>query len=172
MDFKAIKVNTTALLQWETAKEEYTTYFVVERSADSRNWKSIGQVAAAGNSNGILKYEFSDETPLQGINYYRLKTMFLDGDHEMSMIRRLEFNEQAGKIMIVPNPAHKSATLVLDKTYKAPIQVKMSNILGQTIHTYTIPAGVNKYSFDLDGMAQGMYTISMDRFESIKLVID
>jgi hypothetical protein len=172
IDFKAVKVNTTALLQWETAKEEHTSHFIVERSADSRSWKSIGQVTAAGNSNAILKYELNDETPLQGSNYYRLKTIFPDGGHEMSMIRRLEFSEQTGKIMIVPNPAHKSATLVLDKTYKAPIQVKVSNILGQTIHTYTIPAGTNKYPIDLDGMAQGMYTISIDRYESIKLIVE
>jgi hypothetical protein len=172
IDFKAIKVNATALLQWETATEEHTNYFIVERSADSRSWKSIGQVASTGNSNAMLKYQFSDEAPLQGSNYYRLKTVFLDGGHEMSMIRRLEFSEQTGNIMVVPNPAHKSATLVLDKTYKTPIQVKMSNILGQTIHTYTIPAGVDKYSINLEGMAQGMYTIGIDRFESIKLVVE
>lgn len=172
VDFKATKVGSAALLQWETAQEEHTNSFIIERSADSRSWKSIGQVVAAGNSNAILKYELSDEIPLQGSNYYRLKIVFLDGGHETSMIRRLEFSEQTGKIMVVPNPAHKSATLMLDKTYKAPIQVKVSNILGQTIHTYTIPVGANKCPIDLDGMAQGMYTISIDRFESIKLVVE
>jgi hypothetical protein len=172
VDFKAIKVNTTALLQWETAKEEYTRHFVVERSNDSRSWKSIGEVTAAGNSHALLRYELKDETPLPGSNYYRLKTVFLDEGHEMSMIRRLEFTEQIGKIMVVPNPARKSATLVLDKTSKAPIQVKMLNIFGQTIHTYTIPAGTNKYPIDLDDMAQGIYTISMDKFKSVKLVVE
>lgn len=173
--FDAIKTGDKALLQWETVKEEHSDHFVVERSADSRSWQSIAQVAAAGNSNDSRKYEQYDNAPLEGVNFYRLVMVSSDGSHEYSMVRRLEFEEPIGKIKVVPNPAHKSAMIQMDKTTKVAREVRILNVLGQTVHSFTMPAGIKQYPLNLSSLAQGMYTISIEasgHTENIKLVVE
>lgn len=161
VNFNAIKNGDKALLQWETVKEENSDHFTVERSADSRNWQAIARVAAAGNSNGSLKYEQYDNAPLEGANFYRLVMISLDGGHEYSMIRRLIFEGSVGQIKVVPNPAHKSAMIVLDKAAPSDKEVRLLNVLGQTVQQFSIPAGSKQYPLDISGLAQGMYTISI-----------
>lgn len=170
VDFRATKVAGTAWLQWETAQEKQSNYFVVERSADSKNWQSISRIAAAGNSSTSIRYEHYDKEPLEGFNYYRLKLVSLDGNNELSMIHRLEFNSESN-IQVVPNPAHKSVMLLLDIASKEPKQVKLLSMSGRVIRSYIIPAGTKKYPMELSGIAQGVYSISLGT-KYIKLVVE
>lgn len=171
VNFSATKAESTAWLQWETAQEKQSRYFIIERSADSKNWQSIGHVTAAGNSSASRKYEHYDREPLDGLNYYRLKLVSLDGSNELSMIRRLEFDGD-GVVKVVPNPAHKSATLLLGKASKVPTQLNLLNMAGQIIRSYTIPAGNRQYTLDLSNIAQGVYSISIEGTKYIKLIVE
>lgn len=89
--FTATKVESTALLQWQTAQEENSREFVVERSLDGSSYTSIGSVAAAGNSQTPTSYSFTDASPLKGRNYYRLKEIDLDNRSIYSNIRIVVF---------------------------------------------------------------------------------
>ena len=71
--------NTTNLLEWITSTEINNDYFTLERSSDAQNFSAIGIVNGAGNSNISLNYNFIDDSPLKGINYYRLKQTDFDG---------------------------------------------------------------------------------------------
>jgi lysophospholipase L1-like esterase len=69
-------------LTWTTAKEIKTKFFLVERSADSITWTQLSQVAAAGNSNVLVTYTFTDFT-LQP-RYYRLNMVDSTDNHTYS----------------------------------------------------------------------------------------
>jgi hypothetical protein len=71
--------NTTNLLEWTTSTEINNDYFTLERSSDAQSFSAIGIVNGAGNSNISLNYNFIDDAPLKGINYYRLKQTDFDG---------------------------------------------------------------------------------------------
>lgn len=175
VDFKAIKSGDKALLSWETAMERQTDYFVVERSLDSKSWQPIARVAAAGNSSNGHQYEQYDTEPEDGLNYYRLKAVSLDGRHEYSMICRLSFGVMARLIKVVPNPASKSAVILLGNAVKTPTEIMLQNMSGQTVRRFKIPAGSKQHPMDLNGLAQGMYTISIETpgsVQNIKLVIE
>ncbi|NJN35007.1 MAG: T9SS C-terminal target domain-containing protein, partial [Saprospiraceae bacterium] len=62
-----------------TASERNGSHFDVQRSKDGKTFTTIGQVKAVGNSLTLQRYEFSDENPLSGTNYYRLNAVDLDG---------------------------------------------------------------------------------------------
>lgn len=174
VDFNAIKMGNKALLQWEAVKEENSDHFIVERSADSRSWQAIAQIPAAGNSNGSSKYWHYDNTPMEEVNFYRLVMISLDGGHEYSMIRRLTYRAATWQINVVPNPAYKSAVIILDKDSKVEREVRLRSMAGQTVHSFTIPAGIRQYPLDLSKFAPGMYTISIEtsgNTESIKLIV-
>lgn len=88
--------NNQALLQWQTAQEQNSSEYVIERSADGKAFTSIGSVPAAGNSHSPRNFTFTDPAPENGINYYQLKEIDLDGKFMYSVIRTL--NLSAGTI--------------------------------------------------------------------------
>lgn len=66
-------------LFWETLSEKSNSYFTISRSQDGINWENIGRISGAGNSDEFLQYEFTDYSPLQGMNYYHLQSTDFDG---------------------------------------------------------------------------------------------
>jgi hypothetical protein len=106
-EFTAVSEGGKARLNWMTYTENNNKGFVVERSIDSRNWKQIGFVATAadgGNSSEKLTYDFSDNTPVSGTNFYRLKQTDIDNKFAYSEVRNVVFG-QGNTISIYPNPA-------------------------------------------------------------------
>ncbi|MBS1661169.1 MAG: T9SS type A sorting domain-containing protein [Bacteroidetes bacterium] len=89
--FTARKSGVEAVLQWQTASEQNSRDFTIERSSDGKSFSAIGVVAAAGNSSNLVDYSFTDNTPLDGSNYYRLKQRDLDEKFTYSPMRLVNF---------------------------------------------------------------------------------
>jgi hypothetical protein len=73
-------------LNWATATEINSSHFNVERSTDLKDFTTIGKITSAGDSRQRIEYNFLDEAPLPGVNYYRLKQVDKDGTSELSKI--------------------------------------------------------------------------------------
>jgi hypothetical protein len=101
--FTAALVSGKVKLQWATSQEINSKQFVVEKSTDRINFVSIGQVAAAANSNTTHNYQLVDATPADGVNYYRLKTVDIDGKFTYSNIEVVKYAVK--NISVYPNPA-------------------------------------------------------------------
>lgn len=69
-------------LSWVTATEINNDYFTIERSRDTKNWVTLGNVSGAGNSNTPIMYEFDDDDYEDGVNYYRLTQTDFNGAFE------------------------------------------------------------------------------------------
>lgn len=110
ISFKAVKEGNTALLKWSTAQEFNSSYFELQRSADGSSFEPIGSVKAKGSSSVRSDYQFKDEAPLNGTNFYRFKEVDIDGKVQYSSIEVLTFN--LGELVIVyPNPVVAEATI-------------------------------------------------------------
>lgn len=103
LSFEANKDGYDALLNWETATEINNDYFDVEWSKDGIAFKKIGLVNGAGTSYGNHRYEFRHETPVIGVNYYRLRQVDFDGTFEYTEVRTVKF-DRIQNIRITPNP--------------------------------------------------------------------
>lgn len=101
--FEAILKEKQVYLDWQTASELNNLGFEIEKSIDGRNWENIGFVEGKGTTFEFSDYQFIDENPAVGINYYRLKQLDTDGQFEFSDIRSIIYNE-LGTIAIYPNP--------------------------------------------------------------------
>ena len=93
--FTAQRSGTEGLLNWQTAQEENSRDFTIERSADGKTYTAIGVVAAAGKSSALKDYTFTDLTPINSVNYYRLKQSDLDDKYTYSPVRTLNFSESS-----------------------------------------------------------------------------
>jgi len=164
LSFNATKQTaSTALLQWKTTREQQSDYFIVERSADAREWTEVGRVKAATQSELERSYSLTDYAPLLGINYYRLRMVDKEGRYQLSAVRRLDFdNNGLNGIAIIPNPAHEKATVVFEQPIATATTLKIWNNLGQVIYTCTIPAMTRSYQITLPEVAPGIYQVATE----------
>lgn len=156
--FNAEKSGDYAQLNWSTTKEQRNKGFEIERSADGEHWSSIGTVpslAPGGNSTTRLAYTFTDKSPLEGKNFYRLKQIDADGKSSYSPVTMVGFDGIAG-IRLYPNPVNNQLTV--DGLTAATI-LKVVNIAGQTLKTLNVPPGTQKQEIDMSLLPVGLYFI-------------
>lgn len=91
-------------LNWSTSSEINNAEFTIERSADGINYKDIGRVTGAGNSNELTFYTFTDADLNSSLTYYRLKQTDFDGNHEYFDPITTNCNPWELPIIIKPNP--------------------------------------------------------------------
>lgn len=101
--FESQVINKNVHLDWLTATEINTDKFVIERSNDGINFQEIGSITANNYEDVESYYNFIDEMPSTGDNYYRLKIEDLDETTEYSKII-YNFLEKDFDIKIFPNP--------------------------------------------------------------------
>lgn len=70
-----------------------TSHFETERSNDGNVFRKIGIIHAAYNI-GTHYYNFTDNTPALGINYYRLKQVDKDARYTYSPDGKIIFEKQ------------------------------------------------------------------------------
>lgn len=150
--FTAQPQGHTADLQWTTVTEQNSKYFNVERSQDGLNWSSIGQVTAAGNSQGLLQYNYVDQKPMTGANYYRLQEVADDGSSIYTPIRNVDFAGAATSISWYPNPTHDRVTLTSNSNLKSITLISLDGRILQTVEGFT-----SGQSIDLSRYPFGIY---------------
>jgi hypothetical protein len=92
------------ILDWVTASEHNTDYYLIKRMADdSSKYETIGLVGAAGNSTSNLDYQFIDKSYSPKINYYILAQFDLDGKFEEFGPISIDNRKSIKKIIKVTN---------------------------------------------------------------------
>lgn len=73
-------------LKWITAKEINSSHYEIERSSDGYTFFSIGSEPGAGNSSTSITYQWVDQDPPSGIQYYRLRQVDINGKFSYSNV--------------------------------------------------------------------------------------
>ena len=152
----------TVQLNWATASESETNYFEIEKSRDAQSWTTVGITNAAGTSSTIRNYSMLDDKPLNGISYYRLKQVDLNGTWEYSDIRSVNF-EGLELIKAFPNPASNEINLLINSKIETPSQLDILNITGQQVFkaSFTIERGYSIENFKLPLLSAGSYILKV-----------
>ena len=142
LQFTAVKQSNTAALQWQTGQEQNTRDFVIEHSSDGKTYSDIGTVAAAGTSHTKRYYYFTDNTPTEGNNYYRLRQSDLDGKFTYSPVRMLNFSMSGNLIWY--STGINAAEVRLHNGNNELYTV--TNMAGNTLYTGRLSSGVASIS--------------------------
>ncbi|MEM6697278.1 MAG: T9SS type A sorting domain-containing protein [Bacteroidota bacterium] len=102
ISFKVNAKDEAVLLEWATASETNNDHFIVERSANGKQFLPLTKIKAAGTTLETQHYNFLDESPEKAINYYRLKQVDTDGTFDYSEIRVVKMDHTVFKVH--PNP--------------------------------------------------------------------
>jgi hypothetical protein len=170
LSFSAVKQGEHALLQWQTSDEINTSHFETERSNDALGFKKIGIINAADNS-GTHNYNFTDNAPAKGINYYRLKQVDRDGGYTYSPIAKVVFEKDGAALIAFPNPAVNTITIKYTGDQKK-IKLSIFDLAGRQVMFKELN-NENIWQANVSGLAKGTYTIRLndgERQSFVKLV--
>lgn len=178
ISFDALQNKNTVDLNWTTASEINNDYFTIERSPDAINWDEIATVNGAGNSTSTINYSETDNAPLNGINYYRLKQTNYDGASTYSQTVAVNFKNNDETIEVYPNPNDgKLININLKQFNNKKVSLIIHDITGKALFSETINNSNGQYfSIQLDEkLAKGSYIIiisSENEKVSKKLIVE
>jgi len=140
LNFEGFCTNGSINLQWITSSEINNDHFEIERSVNGSDWKNIGSVDGAGNSNSEIQYTFADRNILEGVIYYRLRQVDYDGSSKLSDIIqvRCAFESLNPIIFIYPNPFSDELTMDIENWNMDQLEIEMFDILGKKIGQWTL----------------------------------
>jgi hypothetical protein len=155
------KVN---VLHWSTSTEIKNTGFEMERSADGKNYSSIGFTSSKadnGTSANTLNYSFTDQKPFTGSNYYRLKQVDKDGKFTYSSVVVLKGGKVFEISALYPNPAKEQLNVAVNAVKNEKASISIIDISGKVLKTIskTLIPGDNNISINVSGFATGRYFI-------------
>jgi len=159
INFSAKAVNEEYVdLSWSTSMETNNDRFEIERSLDGNSFERILTVQAVGNSNIVRNYSAKDENPVQGMIYYRLKQVDLDGKSSYSYIVSVRFGKQLLPT-IFPNPADSYFNVVAGEE---PIKIiSIYSATGQLLRSIGNDAGNSTIKVVSANLTSGVYIIQI-----------
>lgn len=168
--FEGKQKNDKILLEWETGSEKNNKEFIIERSQDGKEFTSIGTVEGNGTTTEEQFYEYMDESPAIGWNYYRLKQVDFDGQFEYSEVLSIHHASE-GSVSVYPNPITKGQALHIQSDLDE-LDLTIMSIDGKIVKTQKITGDT---TIDCADLPAGMYiyhlTNGKDWTKSERLVI-
>ena len=162
LSFHATDNAGSILLSWKTASEKNTDYFLVERSTNGIHWNSIGEADAAGNSSIIREYELNDYNPLEGLSYYRLKSVDFDRSYQYSDIEVIQ-REKDELFSVYPNPSNGSFHVKLKHTQTQSLQLSLYDVAGKLVFMDNLNSDNESMDYHYEKPLEGgIYYIKID----------
>jgi hypothetical protein len=158
--FAAKELKGTVQLDWSVTTPGNVKSFVVEKSADNRNFVAVGIVPPQTEIN---EYHFTDSLPYSPETFYRIKQVDNDNNYAYSVIRKILATQSYGSTMqAFPNPFTEKIYLMMPSVAFQPIYVKISDAQGRLMQAakfdYTGNAVVVQ---NMGAYSRGLYFITV-----------
>jgi hypothetical protein len=168
--FEGKRITNGIQLTWNVADEINVNKYEVERSTSGNSgFTVIGSVSAKG----LPSYSFTDESPLSGQVYYRVKNV--DNDGLFSYSNQISFKNGASTLVFRVFP-----TLVTNKTEvqhgttTGTEAITLSTADGRLVRSLRPAAGSLKTTVEMGDLRAGLYILryrtSNGTVETVKLV--
>lgn len=149
VNFEGSKCNNGICLLWSTENEQNFSHFVVEKSKNGTDFSMFSTITAhyTGQRN---TYTITDNSPANGVNFYRLRIVDNNGTFSYSRIVKVDFSKPL-TVTVQPNPATDIIILkgtegyqlvrIVDLSGSIRIQKTIQNSI-QEINISSLPAGM------------------------------
>ena len=161
-DFAAEKKDKTVQLLWY-ASMDAESRFNVQRSSNGIDFTTIGKLYYPAGTNGISNsYHYVDETPLAGVNYYRLEYTETGEKTLYSDVLSVRFAEEKN-FMVSPNPVVGNVIRVeLDRSRQSKLTLRLLTITGKIIEQQEMSANSKTVELKLNGhISAGTYILQV-----------
>jgi hypothetical protein len=160
-------------LSWMTSQERNNSHFIVERSRDGQQFSNLSAAipskAVNGNSNERLSYGYTDATPYQGMNYYRLAQYDVNGQVHYSQVVSVYFGDDT-HINVYPNPTQGDVTVRVRIAKPTEADIRILDATGRVVRMVKamLQAGENEVGIDMQGVADGVYMLQVSNGKGLQ----
>ncbi len=160
ISFTAGRVGGSTRINYNIGNELNVSHYELERSDDRMNFFII-HTQSAINRNGTEFYQYTDNIPLKGIAYYRLKITEYSGRVAYSLI--VAVANHSKELYVIKNPVNESIDLYAGTSAKGIYMYSITATNGQVMQTGTINIGQpGVHSIRLQkAFAAGPYELAM-----------
>ena len=161
LSFEGKSENNQTKLTWKTTSETNNKGFEIERSADAKNFQTIGFVDGNGDTKEMKVYHFTDPAPFSN-TYYRLKQIDFDGQFEYSKVVAVGKDDAIANVF--PNPA-QDYLIVKGTGQKQPFSIVDQN--GRVAFTGFV---TDRVQINLVNLGTGRYVVRVGEKSSRLLI--
>ena len=164
LDFQADKADDQSVaLSWATANEINNDHFVIEKGLSNGEFFPIGQVQGAGTTDEMQSYSFIDNTPMDVVNYYRLKQVDIDGSFHYSDVLHINFD--LNEMRVYPSPTEGDVFVQYTGEMTGNANIRVTDISGKVVlqqqHQFT--TSNEEVRLDFRSLAKGMYVVQVTK---------
>ncbi len=161
INFTTKNSNDKIVLQWEVSSEINVSHYAIERSDDGHNFANIGQLNANNLLDIQINYNFNDNLPFEGINYYRLVMIDKNGMFTYSKTISVLVNNAPSFTLntISISLVNTNIKMVINSNYNLIMNIIIGDISGRIIFTNSIQLqkGYNVIEKKIHSLNTGMY---------------
>ena len=159
-EFSGKKVNTNNELKWSTETETNAAWYVIEKRSITNSFTAIDSVKAKGNSAVTQYYSYSDKNTGSATNYYRLRTVDVDGRSAYSSIVSIKAGQSTFSFSVSPNPVQTgNIPSVRYETTEENTTLSVFNAAGARLLNQTLSKGNGQAELNLPYLTQGVYYV-------------
>ena len=135
--FGAYNQNSRVNIDWKTKNEINIEEFAVERSSDGKIFTDLATVNSLNVSSA--HYQWADNNPMTDNNYYRIRSLDLNGKMSYSEVVQVFTANATSGISVFPNPVTgNNFNLKLDGQQAGIYGIRLSNAHGQMLINQSI----------------------------------
>jgi hypothetical protein len=153
-------------LKWSTTFEKNVSHFIIERSFDGAAYSDVAMLVAAGNSDVLVNYSFTDNIPEgnAGAIYYRLRSVDLDGTAKVSDIRIVRIGKSSNlvKVAAYPNPVVSEVRVTIPQNWQgAALTYQVVTMSGQVVKSVKVQMASQTQTIGMNDVPAGVYVIKV-----------
>ncbi len=157
--------NRLVELKWATESEIDNSHFDIEKSTDGVRFEAFGTVEGVGTTNETNIYNFNDNNPANGLNYYRLKQVDFNGEYEYSKIISVDVDNNGSDISVFPNPVREKTQIQLGVVYPNSF-IEIISSTGQVVRQIRVEDSVQEVF--MGDLPSGIYFFRLNNSSIVK----
>lgn len=162
LSLAAYRAKRTVALEWLTNTGYKVNHFELEHSTNGVDFIKIDQFNNEDWSNEMAYHQTTDEAPHLGINYYRVKQVFVDDSFKYSPVQQVDFSIDLEKTAVYPNPAQEAIFVNLKQYIGSKGQLMLTNQFGQQVQQIDLATiEQEKVMLNISNVKNGVYYLNI-----------
>lgn len=154
-DISAVNAAAVNVIDWLMADVAAGSYFELEKSSEGKTFRYLATIPGREHT---TTYRYKDTGPFEGLSFYRLKMMSMDGRFSYSPVVSAIWNKKENfGIYAYPNPTQHSLRLKISGNMGNDPVVVISDLGGKQLAR--IVPGSEEVLVDMSRWANGVYLV-------------
>jgi len=169
--FKIASVSNQGIaLEWATSMEKNFSHFEIQSAESDLQFSTIGMIEGRGGLQVKTVYEWLDDSPVNGKNYYRLKAVDFDNSVEYFSVIVADWSGDVNELSLYPNPViDRTFNVNVGDGYDQPVNLVVYESKGTIVYSNTLLAKSNAVKLP-ETITAGIYFVRVSSASSQQVV--